>query len=475
MSTVLTPDICVIGGGAAGLTVAAAAASFGVSTVLIEKDRLGGECLHSGCVPSKALIAAAARAHDVRTASRFGVMAAEPEIDFTAVMTHVREVIATVGRNDTAERFGGLGVTVLHGAARFSGPRTVVVGESEIRARRFLVATGSRPLIPPIPNLETVPYLTNETIFGLVRRPTHLMVVGAGPTGLELAQAFRRLGSEVSVLEAGSAIASADREMAALLLESLRSEGIAIRENARIARVARRGRSGIRLTLDEPGGPAQLDGTQLLIAAGRRPNVEDLGLADARVTVGPAGIAVDSRMRTSNRRIYAIGDVVNGPHSTHLAGEQAAHVVRGILFRLGGRQRLERVPSAIFTDPEFARVGWTEAEARQRVRGVQVMRWPFSENDRAQTGRRTRGCVKLVSDRRGRILGAEILGDEAGELIALWSLAVTHGLTLRSVVSTVMPYPTLSESGRRAALAFYAAKLRSPWVRRLIRFLRIFG
>jgi pyruvate/2-oxoglutarate dehydrogenase complex dihydrolipoamide dehydrogenase (E3) component len=475
MTDVLTPDLCVIGGGAAGLAAAAVGAAFGISVVLVEERRLGGECLHTGCVPSKALIAAARSAHAVQTASRFGIRAEPPDIDFSAVMEHVRAVVSVVGRSDTAERFGGLGVKVISGRARFTGPRVVAAAGKEIRARRTVIATGSRPFVPPIPNLETVPFLTNETVFGLARRPGHLIVIGGGATGLELGQAFWRLGSRVTVLDAGDALAGADPELTALLVESLREEGVVIRDNVRIARAARRGRAGVRITLEGAGEPVPIDGTHLLIATGRRANLDDLGLAEARIVAEEDGIAVDDRLRTSNRRVYAIGDVVKGSRSTHSAADQAARVMRSTLFRFGGRRRAEHIPFALFTDPELAQIGLSESDARRRFRGVQVLRWPLSENDRARTDRCTRGMVKVVATRRGAILGVSILGQQAGELIAPWSLALSQHLSVRDVLSAVLPYPTLSEAGKRAAMEFYVPKLASPLMKRVIGLLRAFG
>jgi pyruvate/2-oxoglutarate dehydrogenase complex dihydrolipoamide dehydrogenase (E3) component len=475
MSDVLTPDICVIGAGSAGLTVAAAAASFGVSVVLVEKGRMGGDCLNTGCVPSKALIAAARQVQAIRCAPRFGVGAGEPDVDFEAVMAHVRGVIAAIEPNDSAERFTGLGVTVLRGAARFRDRRTLVVGDAEIRARRFVVATGSQPAVPPIPDIYSVPFLTNETIFDLKRRPTHLVVVGAGPIGLEMAQAFRRLGSRVTVLEAGMPLAKDDPELSALLLTALRGEGIDIREGAEVVKVAPHGRSGVRVVLRDGERTRNIDGSHLLVAAGRRPDTAELGLQEAGIAFDKRGIKVDSRLRTSNRRVYAIGDVSGGPQFTHWAGYQAGLVVRSILFRFGGRVQPDQLPWVTFTDPEFAHVGLTEAEARERHRHVVVLRWPMAENDRTQTERQTTGVVKVLTTRKGRILGVDILAADAGELIAPWVLAVSQGLTIKSFASAVFPYPTRSEVARRAAITFYTPKLRSPWIGRVIRFMRLFG
>jgi pyruvate/2-oxoglutarate dehydrogenase complex dihydrolipoamide dehydrogenase (E3) component len=474
MSEILTPDICVVGAGAAGLSVAAAAAAFGVSVVLVEKNRLGGECLYTGCVPSKALIAAANRLQAARAAGQLGIDCDGAEVDFAAVMEHVRGAIAAIAPNDSSERFGALGVKVLRGEARFKDRRTLIVGAQEIRPRRIVLATGSRPALPAIPNLETVPYLTNESVFELRRLPSHLIVIGAGPVGLELAQAFRRLGSEVTVLEAGKALSAADPELAASLLEALRAEGVSILERAAVSRIAKRGRLGVRVTLEGPE-PRQLDGSHLLIAAGRHPALDTLGLQEAGIAFDAAGIIVDRRLRTTNRRVYAIGDVAAGPNFTHWANYQAGLVVRSILFRFGGRVQPGFLTSVIFTDPELAQVGLGEEEARRRHGRIRILRWPFSENDRAQTERSTQGFVKVIAAKNGTILGASILSESAGELIAPFALAVAQRLSVKAFATTVFPYPTRSEAARRAALAYYVPLAGSPWVKRAIRLLRRLG
>lgn len=476
MATVLRPDICVIGAGSAGLSVAAGAAAFGVSVVLVERGRMGGDCLNYGCVPSKALLAAGRHAHMMRAAGRFGIEPVEPKVDFRKVNAHVGGVIDAIAPNDSVERFTALGVQVIEAQARFKDRRTVVAGDHEIRARRFVVATGSSPAVPPIPGLADIDYLTNETVFGLKRRPSHLVVVGGGPVGMELAQAHRRLGSAVTVIEADRAMGRDDPEPAALLLERLRREGIDIREQTEVTGVARRGRSGIRVTVRAANGEHHIDGSHLLIAAGRRANVEDLGLREAGVAFSPKGIEVDGRLRTKNRRIHAIGDVVaGGMQFTHVAGYHAGLVLRAILFRLRAREDRGIIPRVTYTDPELAHVGMDEAQARKAHRRISVLRWPFAENDRAQAERETEGLIKIVADRKGRILGATIVGAGAGELIGLWSLALSKRMRVRDMMGYVAPYPTLGEIGKRASLAYLGGAARKPSVRRLIRFLRLFG
>ncbi|WP_127595344.1 dihydrolipoyl dehydrogenase family protein [Nitratireductor alexandrii] len=473
--TILKPDICVIGAGSGGLSVAAAAAAFGVPVVLVEKGRMGGDCLNYGCVPSKALIAAGKRAAALRGASAFGIADVEPKVDFKAVNRHVRDVIAAIAPNDSVERFTALGVHVIRAQARFTGPRTVVAGDTEIRARRFVVATGSSPMVPPIPGLDDVDFLTNETIFDLTRRPSRLIVIGGGPIGIELAQAHRRLGSEVTVLEAFSALGRDDPEAAAAVLERLRGEGVVIRQNTAVARVERRGKTGVRVYVETDAGPEPIDGSHLLVATGRTVDVDGLGLDEAGIAHDEKGVKVDAKLRTTNRRVYAIGDVAGGPQFTHVAGYHAGLVVRALLFRLPARENRAILPRVTYADPELAQVGMTEAEALKARGGVRILRWPYAENDRAQAERQTAGFIKLMADRRGRLLGVTIVGANAGEMINLWALVLSKKLRLRDVAAYVPPYPTMSEIGKRAAITYFSGVARKPVVRRLIAFLRLFG
>ncbi len=474
MTELLRPDICVIGAGPGGLSVAAAAAAFGVAVVLVEKGRMGGDCLNTGCVPSKSLIAAARRAHMVGEAGAFGVIAANSTIDFARVRDHVSGVIAALAPNDSKARFTGLGVRVIEGAARFRDARTVVVGDAiTIKARRFVIATGSLPALPPIPGLDSAPHLTNETIFDITVKPEHLIVLGAGPIGLELAQAFRRLGSAVTVLEAAEPLAREDSECAAIVLDRLAREGIAVRSGVTVSRVGEAG-TNVEVVLAGESGGERIEGSHLLVATGRRPNVDGLGLEKGRIKYRPHGILVDARLRTSNRRVYAIGDVIGGPQFTHAANYHAGLVIRQILFGLKVAADNDAIPRVTFTDPELAHIGLTEAQARRRRYAIRVLRWPYHENDRAQAEREAQGHVKVVTDRRGRILGATIVGASAGELIAAWTLAISQGLNIRAFTGMVVPYPTLAEIGKRAAITYFTPSLTSPWVHRIISLLRSF-
>jgi pyruvate/2-oxoglutarate dehydrogenase complex dihydrolipoamide dehydrogenase (E3) component len=477
MAERLVPDICVIGAGSGGLSVAAAAAAFGVSVVLIERGKMGGDCLNYGCVPSKALLAAAKHMHGLRAAAVFGAKAPRAKVDFFDVNAHVEDVIAAIAPNDSTERFTGLGVRVISGAARFRDRHTVVVGDDfEIAARRFVIATGSTAAVPPIPGLKDAPYLTNESIFDLTQCPKHLVVIGGGPIGLEMAQAHRRLGAEVTVLEAARPLAKDDAECAAVVLDVLESEGVEVRSGVTITRVER-ARSRIRVVLATSGGHEEvIEGSHLLLATGRRANVDTLDLEAAGVAHEARGVRVDKELRTTNRKVYAIGDVVLGAlQFTHVANYHAGLVVRNALFRQPVNADKGVIPWVTYTDPELAQVGLQEDEARARHGAIRVLRSAYHENDRAQAERRTRGHIKIITDKKGRILGTTIVGAQAGELIATWTLAITQGLKVGALLGTVLPYPTLSEVGKRAALTYFTPSLTAPWVRRIISLLRRFG
>lgn len=475
MAKILTPDICVIGAGSGGLSVAAAAAAFGVRVVLVEKGKMGGDCLNYGCVPSKALIATAKQAHLMRNGAAFGIEDVEPTVDFRAVHRHIREVIAAIEPNDSIERFTALGVHVIKAEGRFKDKRTLIAGDFEIRARRFVVATGSRPIILPIPGLDTVKYLTNETVFELTRRPSHLIIIGGGAIGMELAQAYCRLGSRVTVLEAATALGKDDPELTAVVLKQMRREGIEIYEHAKVVSIERRGKMGVRLHVETNEGSRVMDGTHLLVAAGRTANVTSLNLEKADVDCDDRGPKVDDRLRTSNSRIYAIGDAAGSLQFTHVANYHAGLVTRAMLFRLRAREKRQIIPRVTFTDPELAQVGLTEAEAKESSKAVRILRWPYAENDRAQAERKTQGHIKLVTSTTGKILGASIVGANASELISIWALALSRNMGARDIAGFIAPYPTMSEIGKRAAITYFVSATRKKLVRRLVSFLRLFG
>ena len=457
-------DIAVIGAGSGGLTVAAAAAQFGQRVVLFEKGEMGGDCLNYGCVPSKALLAAAKQAQAVRSGAAYGIAAQEPQVDFAKVMAHVRRAIAAIAPNDSQERFEKLGVKVVRAEARFRDATAIEAEGLSYTARRMVIATGSRAAVPPVPGLDQVPYLTNESIFENHVLPQHLLIIGGGPIGMELAQAHRRLGSKVTVIEAFDPLAKDDPELTAIVLEKLKAEGIIILSRAAITGVAKVP-DGITINLRDHEA---IGGSHLLVAAGRQPNIEGLNLEAAGIAYTKRGVTVDPGLKTSNPRVYAVGDVAGGLQFTHVAGYHAGLVIRNALFGLPVKANAV-IPWVTYTDPELAHVGLTEAQARKDHGGtIKVLRWPFHENDRAQAEGRTDGLVKAVTSSKGKILGASIVGPQAGELIQPWVLALTRGLKIGAMVGQVLPYPTRGEANRRAAITYYAAYASNPWVRRVI-------
>ncbi|HXC89918.1 MAG TPA: FAD-dependent oxidoreductase [Stellaceae bacterium] len=472
MTAAATPDLCVIGAGAAGLAVAAGAAQLGAKVVLVEQGAMGGDCLNSGCVPSKSLIASARLAELWRRAPAFGIGYQPPRIDFAALGDSVEQVIAGIALNDSVERFEGLGVTVLKEQARFTGPRTLRAGAIEVRPRRFVVATGSRPAVPPIPGLGQAPYLTNETVFANRVLPDHLIVIGGGPIGIEMAQAHRRLGARVTVLDLGPLLPRDDPELVGLLAERLAGEDIALHPGVAIEAVER-APAGLAVRLADG---RRIAGSHLLVAAGRRPSVAALDLAAAGIAATPQGIAVDARLRTTNHHAFAVGDVAGGPLFTHVALYHAGIVIRNALFRLPAKVDYRALPWVTYSDPELAQVGMTETAARQSTGDrVRVLRWPFSENDRAHTERDTAGMVKVVTRRDGRILGASIFGAGAGDLILPWALAISRKLGIGAIANLIVPYPTRGEAGKRAAGSFYTPALFSARTRWMVRLMARFG
>lgn len=468
-------DICVIGAGAGGLSVAAGAAQLGQRVVLVERDLMGGDCLNHGCVPSKALLAAAAAAQAARDARRFGVEAGPVRVDRAALRAHVQGVIDAIAPHDSQERFEGLGVTVLRAHARFRDRASIEAGGHVVRARRFVVATGSRPAIPPVPGLADLPYLTNETIFAVEEAPRRLLVLGGGPIGCELGQAHRRLGSEVAILEAARLCGREDPELVEVLRARLRAEGVVLHEGARVV-AARRAGEGVALRIvGADGMEEEIEGSHLLVATGRRPALDDLGLERAGVEHDARGIRVDAGLRSSNPRIHAIGDAAGGAQFTHLAGHHAGIFVRRALFRLPARADAAAIPRVTYTDPEIAWVGMTGEEAHAAGLAPRILRAPFSTNDRARAERDDEGLVKVVAGARGRILGAGIAGARAGDLLQPWILAIAKRLSLRDMAGLVLPYPTRGEASKRAASSYFADALFSPRTRRLVRWLSRLG
>ena len=464
--TLLTPDLCIIGAGSGGLSLAAGAAQMGARVVLVEAGEMGGDCLNFGCVPSKALLAAAKVAQSARTAAKFGVATGGVTVDFAAVHDHVQTAIATIAPHDSQDRFEGLGVTVIRATARFSGPKEVEAAGTLIRARRFVIATGSRAALPDCPGLDTIPYLTNETVFALRSAPRHLVVLGGGPIGLEMAMAHRRLGCEVTVIEAARALGRDDPEAAAVVVAALRAEGVTLHEGAPVVRL-RALPDGLEAVL---GNGEIVAGSHLLVAAGRVPVLDALDLSKANIARNGRGVVVNGSLRSvSNRRVYAVGDAAGGAQFTHAAGAHAGVVIRQILLALPAKAALS-VPWVTYTDPELAQTGLTEAQARQTYGArVVVLRASLAANDRAVTEGKATGFVKVMAI-AGRPVGATIVGPQAGELIAFWALAIAQRSKLSAIAGVILPYPTLSESAKRVAGAYFSDKLfDNPRLKQIVR------
>ena len=453
-------DLIVIGAGSAGLTAAGGVAMFGLKVALIEAGEMGGECLNTGCVPSKALLAAAKVAHGARNGTRFGVSAA-PEIDWSGVRAHVVGAIEAIAPHDSQARFEGMGIEVIRAPARFIDGKTLAIGERRLSAARIVIATGSKPAIPPIDGLDETPFLTNETVFDLDVLPDHLVIVGGGAIGVEMAQAFRRLGSAVTVIERQTLLGRDDRDAAELVTAQLRKEGVTLECGRDVTHAAAHDAS-IILRLDDG---RRISGSHVLVAAGRRANIEALDLAVADVKFGKDGIAVDGRRRTSNPRIYAIGDCRAGPRFTHAAAYEGALVGLDIALGWPGKVDWSALPHVTYCDPELAQIGLTEADAAHRYGKVAVVMEDFSDNDRAVSEGDTRGFLKLVRH-KGKVVGVTIVGAHAGELLLPWAQIITGKASAFGLGSAIVAYPTLSEISKAGAFAAYSPLVFSKWPRR---------
>lgn len=462
-------DILVIGAGSGGLSVAAGASQMGADVVLLEGHKMGGDCLNFGCVPSKALIASGKAAYGQSHAAAYGVADVVPQIDYAAAKDHVHDVIAQIAPVDSQERFEGFGVRVIREFGQFLSPTQVQAGDHVITARRIVIATGSSPLVPPIPGLNSVPYDTNETIFNLRDKPDHLLIIGGGPIGMEMAQAHIRLGCKVTVIEGMKALGKDDPEAAAVVLDALRDEGVEIAEDALAAQI--RGQAGAIEVATQDG--RIFKGSHLLMAVGRKANVESLALDKAGIETHRAGIQVDAALRTSNKKVYAIGDVAGGLQFTHVAGYQAGIIIRSALFGLPSKAKTSHIPWATYTDPELSQVGLTQAQAKERHgKALEVVRFDYHHNDRAIAERKTAGFIKVMVV-KGRPVGVTIVGYQAGELINLWSLALANNLKMSQVAAMVSPYPTIGEVNKRAAGAYFTPRLfENETVKRVVKFVQ---
>ncbi|WP_425037402.1 dihydrolipoyl dehydrogenase family protein [Primorskyibacter sp. S187A] len=465
----LKTDLLIIGAGSGGLSMAAGAAQMGADVVLLEDHKMGGDCLNYGCVPSKAILASAKTAYAQSHASQYGVANVVPQVDYAAAKDHVADVIAQIEPVDSQERFEGFGVNVIRERGRFISPTEVQAGDTVITARRIVIATGSSPFVPPIPGLDQIPYITNESLWELREQPEHLLVIGGGPIGMEMAQAHHRLGSKVTVIEGAKALGKDDPEMAEIVLENLRGEGIEIAEDALAKEV--RGTAGA-IEVETQDGRV-FKGSHILVAVGRKANTDDLGLDKAGIETHRTGITVDAGMRTTNKRVYAIGDAAGGLQFTHVAGYHAGVIIRSILFGLPAKATTAHIPWATYTEPELSQVGLTEAQARKEHGDrLEVVRFDYHHNDRAIAERKTRGRIKVMVV-KGRPVGVSIAGHQAGELINLWALVLANKLKMKNVAAMVAPYPTIGEVNKRAAGAYFSPRLfESDTVKRVVRFVQ---
>ena len=461
-------DLCIIGGGAAGLVTAAGAATLGAKVILIEKNKLGGECLYTGCVPSKALIHSANTAYSINTAKQVGLSVNLNVVDQSAVMQHVDDVIKRIEPNDSPERFQKLGVEILFSKAKFVNAETLSVGQQTITAKNFVLATGSRPAIPSIKGIDTIDYHTHETIFNLQENIKHLIIIGGGAIGCELGQSFSRLGSDVSIVTRSGLMPREDQDMSEVIQQQFEVEGIELYLKNQVREVVKT-KQGIAVHLDDPQMTV-IEGSHLLIATGRQSNIDNLGLEAAKVDSENGFLILDSRLRTTNRHIFACGDVAGPFLFTHMAEHQAGIVLRNTLFKLPVKSQTSRIPWCTFTAPELARVGLSEREALEKGVKHNVYTFPFDEIDRAITDDQTIGKAKIITSPRGKILGACIVGPQAGELIAEYTLAMSAGLSLSALSKAIHIYPTLAQINRRVADQRLKAGLtenRKKWIKRL--------
>lgn len=472
MQTIKT-DLCVIGAGSGGLSVAAGAVQMGASVVLIESDKMGGDCLNTGCVPSKATIAAAKKVYSANHLSELNKQTNAVKINYEKLAQYVKNVIAQIAPNDSVERFEDLGVKVIQAVGQFIDSKTIQAGDKLIKARRFVIATGSSAAIPPIPGLLNCHFYTNETIFKLTEEPEHLIVIGGGPIGCELSQAHLMMGTKVTLLEGNVILPKDDPEAVHVVRKNLLQQGLGLHEGIKIINVKQAG-AKIAVTIENNGQQQDISGSHLLVAAGRKPNLSELNLSKAQVKHTPGGIDVDARLRTSNKKIFAIGDAAGSFQFTHTAGYHAGIVIRNALFHLPAKVNYTAIPWVTYTTPELAQVGPNEPMLKQQGEYYQAITWPFSENDRAIAQNDTAGFIKLLLNKKGVIIGATIVGPNAGELITTYVLAVSKKLKIGDIANLIIPYPTLSEVGKRAAGKYYLPSLTSKKVKRIVKFLQKF-
>ncbi len=470
MVDILKTDVCVIGAGSAGLVVAAGAALFGVNVVLIEKNLMGGDCLNYGCVPSKALIYAGKLKEKLNKVEKIGMSVHIQETNFSKIKNYIENVIKSIEPNDSVERFQGMGIKVIKGNAKFINQKQIVVNNQVISSKKFVICSGSKPYIPEIEGLDAVAFFTNETIFSNTEKPNHLIIVGAGAIGVELAQAYSNLSVKVSIIDQSNFLNGKDNELSSILKSKLLSQGINIYENKKIKKISKFGEKKFNIFLDEAGNELILDFSHILLATGRVINLDELELNKAGIKYSKYGISVNSKLRTSNKRVYAAGDVLGKNMFTHSASYEAGIVLRNILFKIPAKSS-SNIPDVIYSSPEYASIGLSEEEAFKNNSSVNILRWPLSENDRAVAESEEVGLIKVLTARNGKILGVKILSPNAGDLIVPWILAINKNLKISSMASLIIPYPTFSEITKRASSNFFLPKLTSKTLQKLVKML----
>jgi pyruvate/2-oxoglutarate dehydrogenase complex dihydrolipoamide dehydrogenase (E3) component len=465
-------DIGIIGGGAAGLTVAAGASQLGVKTLLVEREpALGGDCLHYGCVPSKTLIKTARVYHLIKNAKSFGLPdVSVGRVDFKEVARRIQSVIETIQKHDSVERFCGLGVKVEFGAPRFVDEYTVEIGGKSYSAKKWVISTGSSPSSPPLEGLDSTSYITNKEVFSLEELPSSMIVLGGGPIAIEMAQAFSRLGTDVTVIQRSPQILTKeDSDMAELIMKTLETEGVNFYTRTKLKRVSEK--SGVKeVVFEHEGREKKITGEVLLIALGREANLDDLGLENTGIEYSSKGLILDERLRSTQKHIYGAGDVTGRYLFTHAAGYEGGVVIANAVFHLPKKVNYRFIPRCTYTDPELACIGLTERDAEREGIDYTVWKEKFSSNDRALAEGETTGLIKLLVDRKGHPLGVQILGLHAGELLSEWVAAMNGGIKLSALASSVHPYPTLSEINKRVAGNLLSSKLFSDRVRKTLRF-----
>ncbi|MDF1757305.1 MAG: FAD-dependent oxidoreductase [Legionellaceae bacterium] len=467
-------DLAIIGGGSGGLSLASGTAQLGLKVVLLEGHKMGGDCLNYGCVPSKALLAAAKSIYNAQhRAPLFGAKIQFDSIDFEKVTQHVKEVIKNIEPHDSVKRFESLGVTVIEEQGEFIDSHSLKAGKQTIKARKIVIATGSSPFIPPIKNLNTTPYLTNETIFNLKELPKHLIVIGGGPIGCELAQAFAMLGSQVTIIEAFSMLPKDDKDCVETVRQSFKSMQINILELAKVLEVTKVKDGAINIQVLQNENEKTITGSHVLVATGRQPNTSALKLDNANITHNAKGIQVNDKLQTNQKHIYAIGDVASPYQFTHMASYMAGIVLRNIVFKIPSKVNYKAVPWVTYTYPELAHVGKTETDFTDDSEFV-ITSWFMSDSDRARAEGETNGKIKVITDKKGMIMGVTIVSAHAGELILPWVMAIRENKSLRAFTDAIAPYPTLSEVSKYVSGEFYKPKLFSANTRRIVSWLQKF-